>query len=46
MDENNIPYYLDCCIRENGLMKKYTHVDVTIHLSYWGQIKFYRFYKI
>jgi len=43
MNENNIPYYLDCgtllgCIRENGLMEKDTDVDVTIHLSYWDKL--------
>lgn len=41
LNENNIPYYLDCgtllgCIRENSLMEKDTDVDVTIHLSYWN----------
>ena len=44
LNENNIPYYLDCgtllgCIRENNLMKKDTDVDVTIHLSYWNKLK-------
>ena len=43
MDENNIPYYLDCgtllgCIRENGLMEKDTDVDISIHLSYWDKL--------
>ena len=40
LDDNNIPYYLDCgtllgCIRENGLMKKDSDIDLTVHLSYW-----------
>ena len=44
MDENNIPYYLDCgtllgCIRENGLMEKDSDIDVTIHLSNWDKLK-------
>jgi tellurite methyltransferase len=43
LDENNIPYYLDCgtllgCIRENGLMKKDTDIDISIHLSYWDKL--------
>jgi len=50
MDENNIPYYLDCgtllgCIRENGLMEKDTDVDVTIHLSNWDKLKSINFNK-
>lgn len=50
MDENNIPYYLDCgtllgCIRENGLMEKDTDVDVTIHTSYWDKLKSIDFKK-
>tara|TARA_Y100000992_G_scaffold247959_1_gene179511 strand:+ start:1501 stop:3555 length:2055 start_codon:yes stop_codon:yes gene_type:complete len=40
LDDNNIPYYLDCgtllgCIRENGLIKKDSDIDLTVHLSYW-----------
>jgi phosphorylcholine metabolism protein LicD len=43
LDENNIPYYLDCgtllgCIRENKLLKHDTDVDITIHLSYWDKL--------
>lgn len=43
MNENNIPYHLDCgtllgCIRENGLLKKDTDVDISIHLSYWNKL--------
>lgn len=43
LNENNIPYYLDCgtllgCIRENGFMQKDTDVDVTIHLSSWDKL--------
>ena len=43
MDENNIPYYLDCgtllgCIRENGFIEKDTDIDVTIHLSNWDKL--------
>jgi cytidyltransferase-like protein len=50
MDENNIPYYLDCgtllgCIRENGLMEKDTDIDVTIHLSSWDKLKSIDFIK-
>ena len=50
MDENNIPYYLDCgtllgCIRENGLMEKDTDIDVTIHLSNWDKLKSIDFNK-
>jgi cytidyltransferase-like protein len=50
IDENNIPYYLDCgtllgCIRENGLMEKDTDVDITIHLSYWDKLKSIDFNK-
>ena len=37
LDENNIPYYLDCgtllgCIRDNEIMEKDSDVDITIHL--------------
>lgn len=50
MDENNIPYYLDCgtllgCIRENGLMEKDSDIDVTIHLSNWDKLKSIDFNK-
>jgi hypothetical protein len=50
MDENNIPYYLDCgtllgCVRENGLMEKDTDIDVTIHLSNWDKLKSIDFNK-
>lgn len=50
MDENNIPYYLDCgtllgCIRENGLMEKDTDIDITIHLSNWDKLKSIDFNK-
>jgi len=50
MDENNIPYYLDCgtllgCIRENGLMENDTDVDITIHLSNWDKLKSIDFNK-
>ena len=50
MDENNIPYYLDCgtllgFIRENGLMEKDTDIDVTIHLSYWNKLNSIDFTK-
>jgi len=43
LNENNIPYYLDCgtllgCVRENSLMKKDTDVDVSIHLSMWDKL--------
>lgn len=43
MNENSIPYYLDCgtllgCIRENELMEKDTDIDITIHLSYWDKL--------
>ena len=43
LNENNIPYYLDCgtllgCIRENGIMKKDTDIDITIHLSSWDEL--------
>ena len=50
MDENNIPYYLDCvtllgCIRENGLMEKDTDIDISIHLSYWDKLNSIDFKK-
>ena len=50
MDENNIPYHLDCgtllgCIRENGLMEKDTDVDISIHLSYWDKLNSIDFKK-
>ena len=50
MDENNIPYYLDCgtllgFIRENGLMEKDTDIDVTIHLSNWDKLNSIDFNK-
>jgi len=50
MDKNNIPYYLDCgtllgCIRENGLMKNDTDIDVTIHLSNWDKLNSIDFNK-
>ena len=50
MDENNIPYYLDCgtllgCIRENGFIEKDTDIDVTIHLSNWNKLKSIDFNK-
>ena len=50
MDENNIPYYLDCgtllgLIRENGLMEKDTDIDVSIHLSYWNKLNSIDFTK-
>ena len=50
LDEHNIPYYLDCgtllgCIRENGLMKKDTDIDVAIHLSYWDKLNAINFNK-
>ena len=43
LNENNIPYYLDCgtllgCIRDNELMEKDTDIDVTIHLSDWDKL--------
>ena len=54
LDENNIPYYLDCetllgCIRDNELMEK--DADITIHLSNLGFIiteynKYYYYYYI
>lgn len=50
MNENNIPYYLDCgtllgCIRENGLMEKDSDIDVTIHLSNWDKLNSIDFSK-
>jgi len=50
LDENNIPYYLDCgtllgCIRENGLMEKDTDIDVTTHLSNWDKLNSIDFNK-
>lgn len=50
IDENNIPYYLDCgtllgCIRENELMENDTDIDVTIHLSNWDKLKSIDFKK-
>lgn len=50
LQENNIPYYLDCgtllgCIRENGLMEKDTDVDITIHLSHWDELQAIDFHK-
>lgn len=43
MEENNIPFYLDCgtllgCIREGRLLKNDTDIDVTIHLSFWEKL--------
>ena len=43
MNENNIPYYLDCgtllgCIRDNEIMEKDTDLDIAIHLSYWNKL--------
>ena len=43
LNDNNIPYHLDCgtllgCIRENGLMKKDSDIDVTTHLSLWDKL--------
>jgi cytidyltransferase-like protein len=43
LNDNNIPYHLDCgtllgCVRENGLMKKDSDIDVTTHLSYWDKL--------
>lgn len=40
LTDHDIAYYLDCgtllgCIREGGIMKHDTDVDVTIHLSSW-----------
>ena len=50
LSEHNIPYFLDCgtllgCIRENGLMKKDTDVDVTTHLSFWDKLNSINFDK-
>ena len=50
LDENNIPYYLDCgtllgCIRDNEIMEKDSDIDVTIHLSYWDKLKSIDFKK-
>ena len=44
LKKNNIAHYIDCgtllgCIRENGLLKHDTDVDVTIHLSEWEKLK-------
>jgi len=43
MEENNIPFYLDCgtllgCIREGRLLKNDTDIDLTIHLSFWEKL--------
>jgi phosphorylcholine metabolism protein LicD len=43
LNDNNIPYYLDCgtllgSIRENQIMKHDTDVDVTVHLSMWNNL--------
>ena len=43
LNENNIPYYLDCgtllgIIRENSIMDKDTDIDVTTHISFWGKL--------
>lgn len=43
LNDNNIPYYLDCgtllgCIREKKIMEKDTDVDVTVHLSMWDKL--------
>ncbi len=50
LEENNIPYYLDCgtllgCIRENALMKKDTDIDITTHLSCWDKLNSIDFSK-
>lgn len=50
LNDNNIPYYLDCgtllgCIRENELMEKDTDIDLTIHLSFWDKLKSIDFSK-
>ena len=50
LNENNIPYYLDCgtllgCIRDNELMKKDTDIDLTTHLSYWKRLNSINFNK-
>ena len=50
LNEYDISYYLDCgtllgCIRENGLMKKDTDVDITIHLSDWDKLNTINFKK-
>jgi cytidyltransferase-like protein len=44
MNENNIPYYLDCgtllgSVRDNEIMEKDTDLDIAIHLSYWDKLK-------
>jgi phosphorylcholine metabolism protein LicD len=48
--EHDIPHYIDCgtllgCVRENGLLKHDTDVDVTIHLSLWDKLKQIDFQK-
>ena len=50
MNENNIPYYLDCgtllgCIRDNELMEKDTDIDIAIHLSDWNKLNAINFNK-
>lgn len=44
LKENNIAHYIDCgtllgCIRENGLLKHDSDVDISIHLSEWNELK-------
>jgi phosphorylcholine metabolism protein LicD len=48
LNNNNIPYYLDCgtllgCVRENGFIKNDTDIDVTIHLSFWDKLNVINF---
>jgi phosphorylcholine metabolism protein LicD len=50
LNDNKIPYYLDCgtllgCIREKKLMEKDTDIDVTIHISSWKKLNAIDFNK-
>jgi len=50
LNENNIPYYLDCgtllgFIREGDIMEKDTDVDVTTHISFWDKLNSIDFKK-
>jgi hypothetical protein len=43
LEEKNIAYHLDCgtllgCIRQGGLLKHDTDVDVSVHLSDWDKL--------